>query len=74
MINIQKELINLLNYKVTSFTISNELKRIDGEFTLKFIWKANIIDKRFESEWKGFDKPEEAIIDLINTMNKHLIL
>lgn len=51
-------------------------KRINGDWYIKIVWKVQWSESTVRSEgyiesaWEGFDTAEEAVIDLIETMNK----
>ena len=52
-------------------SISKVLKHIEEEnsdWSIRYCWKAQAWEKRYECEWEGFITPEECINNLITTL------
>lgn len=64
-----KRLINLLDAG-WNIQFINQPKRIDGDFIIRLIWKAENGIYNLESEWEGFDLSEECLNDCLETLEK----
>lgn len=57
-----------------NISIHNEAKRMDGPegrtFYLQIVWLATKDDKSHKSRWKGFNRADRAINNLLKTLNK----
>lgn len=54
-----------------SITVIPQPKRIDGDWAVRFIWKATYGDKIFENkEWTGFYTADSAILDMVSVLTK----
>ena len=50
--------------KLSAFKIEKYVKRIDGDWEIRYTWKATKNGKEIESPWIGYKTIEEAIEDL----------
>jgi 8-oxo-dGTP pyrophosphatase MutT (NUDIX family) len=63
------DLINIIN-NGWDIKITNQPKRIDGEFVLRLVWKARKGERVMECEWHGFEDAGEAIEDMVRNILK----
>lgn len=69
-----KELSNILK-DGWGFAITPCVKRYDGDWHLRYVWKAKNGDhdgaERLECDWHGYAYPSGAIKNMIKTIKNH---
>lgn len=68
--HIADKFIDLIENKISSVKINNQIKRLtlpDGSrvWNVRMCWEVVKEGKRLESKWEGFETAEEAIKDLL---------
>lgn len=63
-------LIELFDKKLTSLTITSEVKRMTmpnglRDWTVRVCWEATRGEKTYSCKWEGFETSEDAIKDLL---------
>jgi len=61
------ELIELLN-NGWDIKFTPAVKRINGEWKIRFCWKAERNEESYESEWEGFENPEDCTKNAYDTL------
>lgn len=64
-----KQLIELLN-NGWDIKFSSIVKRMDSDWKIRFCWKAQRNDESYESDWEGFETPEDCTKDAYDKLIK----